>query len=92
LEDIISEQEILQSAVAATTGGYLAVGGTAHMTSVRKASQPDLRETANSGQTVRSRGREKSGGLSFLGLNVGGMKSRSSSVPRGTTFYFNNNT
>ena len=83
--EIISEQEILQSAVTATAGGYLAVG-TGHMTGIRKNSQPDLRKTStgNNGHIARGKGHEKSGGISFLGLNVGGSKSRSSSVPRGS--------
>ena len=85
--DIISEQEILQSAVTATSGGYLAVG-TGHMTGIRKNSQPDLRKSSsNNGPIVRGKGHEKSGGISFLGLNVGGTKSRSSSVPRGSVSY-----
>ena len=82
--EIISEQEILQSAVTASKGGYLAVG-TGHMSGIRKNSQPDLRKTStgNNGHISRGKGHEKSGGISFLGLNVGGTKSRSSSVPRG---------
>ena len=84
--EIISEQEILQSAVTATAGGYLAVG-TGHMTGIRKNSQPDLRKTStNNGHITRGKGHEKSGGISFLGLNVGGTKTRSSSVPRGSVF------
>ena len=88
--EIISEQEILQSAVTATAGGYLAVG-TGHMTGIRKNSQPDLRKTSigNNGHIARGKGHEKSGGLSFLGLNVGRTKSRSSSVPRGSELYAN---
>ena len=81
--EIISEQEILQSAVTATAGGYLAVG-TGHMSGIRKNSQPELQKTStNNGHITRSKGHEKGGGINFLGINVGGKKQRSASVPRG---------
>ena len=80
--EIISEEEILKSAVTATQGGYLAVG-TGHMIGIRKNSQPDLRKTSHNSHVGRSKTHEKSGGVSFLGLNVGKTKNRSSSVPRG---------
>ena len=59
------------------------------MTGIRKNSQPDLRKSSssNNGQIFRGKSHEKSGGISFLGLNVGGTKSRSSSVPRGSVSY-----
>ena len=80
--EIISEEEILKSAVTATQGGYLAVG-TGHMIGIRKNSQPDLRKTPHNSHVGRGKTHEKSGGVSFLGLNVGKTKNRSSSVPRG---------
>ena len=80
--EIISEEEILKTAVTATQGGYLAVG-TGHMIGIRKHSQPDLRKTSNNSHVGRSKTHEKGGGVSFLGINVGKTKNRSSSVPRG---------
>ena len=50
----------------------------------RKNSSPDLRKIAsNNSQIIRAKNQVKSGGVSFLGLNVGGAKHKSSTVPRG---------
>ena len=53
------------------------------MIGIRKHSQPDLRKTSNNSHVGRSKTHEKGGGVSFLGINVGKTKNRSSSVPRG---------
>ena len=54
------------------------------MSGIRKNSQPELQKTStNNGHITRSKGHEKGGGINFLGINVGGKKQRSASVPRG---------